>query len=331
MTPLGYRHIVLFGAILSVYVNAYSSSSSHAFSLSPSKNVKVSYLNNADDDDDILQHHHRKRRQANRNTFQLSADASTVTEKVTTNTTTTTTTTPPTFEDPFTVICNLAVSCVHHSDLQKNAGGAGAGNKWIDDRTSFILTKAIDRITLRLAQDRTTTTTATTGGTTTVGGGSDRDEASTWIRWMRSAPTPTIVDLTDDFRTVANRTLTAVTGRADDPDNVLGRLGCRIVLLPSGASLTAPLVEPPQSLVLGKLLYGGVTRYRELGSSGGGRGRGRAPRRTGEVTEVKKMVGDNPPGWTQFGGANRVYEGVDMGPAAVLEVLFVPQGITRWR
>ncbi len=37
--------------------------------------------------------------------------------------------------------------------------------------------------------------------------GLDRDEASAWIRWMKSTPTPLIVDLSQEFRDCANATI----------------------------------------------------------------------------------------------------------------------------
>jgi hypothetical protein len=154
--------------------------------------------------------------------------------------------------------------------------------------------------------------------------GLDRDEASAWIRWMKSAPTPLIVDLSADLRAVANATISDANFELIDANRpeFLSRLGCRLLLFPSGASLSTPLREPPGSLIYGKLLYGGVTRYRRLVSSNGRK----PPRKAGERTDVKVSAADNIPAWIQYGGAERMYESVDMGPAAVFEVMLLPRG-----
>lgn len=104
----------------------------------------------------------------------------------------------------------------------------------------------------------------------------------------------------------------------------LSRMGAKLILLPSGSTLSRPLTEPPASLVYGKLLFGGITRYRLLNSSNSRR----SPRRTGERTDTMVSTSDNIPAWIQFGGADRIYESVDIGSAAVLEITMVPRGQT---
>jgi vesicle-fusing ATPase len=152
----------------------------------------------------------------------------------------------------------------------------------------------------------------------------DRDEASAWIRWMKSSPTPLFVDLSGDLRKLANSTISDANfdliqyGR----EEFVSRLGCRIILLPSGTSLSSPLLEPPASMIYGKLLYGGMTRYRRLISSNSRR----PPRKAGERTDIKVTAADNIPAWIQYGGAERMYEAVDMGPAAVFEMILLPRG-----
>eukprot|EP00535_Pseudo-nitzschia_heimii_P012756 CAMPEP_0197198740 /NCGR_PEP_ID=MMETSP1423-20130617/33523_1 /TAXON_ID=476441 /ORGANISM="Pseudo-nitzschia heimii, Strain UNC1101" /LENGTH=570 /DNA_ID=CAMNT_0042652577 /DNA_START=429 /DNA_END=2141 /DNA_ORIENTATION=- len=154
--------------------------------------------------------------------------------------------------------------------------------------------------------------------------GLDRDEASAWIRWMKSTPTPMIVDLSPDLRVIANSTMSDSSFDLIEQSRTqfLSRIGARLILLPSGSSLSRPMREPPASLIYGKLLYGGVTRYRQLYSSNSRR----PPRRTGERTATKVSINDNIPAWIQFGGADRVYESVDIGSAAVLEITLVPRG-----
>lgn len=97
--------------------------------------------------------------------------------------------------------------------------------------------------------------------------------------------------------------------------SVLKRMGCRLYIMPSGRGLEHPLETPSGGVSCGKLLYGGVQRYRLLGSGG----RNRAPRRAGETIEMSTSLA-----WLQFGGPLRVYEAIDMGPSAVIEVTLLP-------
>ena len=113
----------------------------------------------------------------------------------------------------------------------------------------------------------------------------------------------------------------------------LNRLSCKLILLPSGQPLQGGLVEPTGALVFGKLLYGGVTRYRVLpSSSSSGRNNNNAsapgsssPRRAGERTERKSTASEQIPSWTQYGGTERRYDAVDMGPAMVIEFTLLPK------
>ena len=124
------------------------------------------------------------------------------------------------------------------------------------------------------------------------------------------------------------------------------RIACHVILLPSGSE-TAPLslVETTGAHVYGKLLYGGVKRFRLLtsGGSGGAGGVKRTVRRVGEQREVmkammvplnnnsnaqqhqqqqqqqqsssssrKKQYCDSHPSWLQLGGVERRYEAIDM-------------------
>lgn len=215
----------------------------------------------------------------------------------------------------FGSVARKAAVCLLESDKRRDAKAAqnfvaSSTTNWINDSTALELQKALDVLKLKLAEERT---------------GLDRDEASAWIRWMKSSPTPTIVDLSPALRVIANASL------ADDGDfelieqsrtQFLSRMGARLILLPSGSSLSRPFKEPPASLIYGKLLYGGVTRFRMLAASNSQR----APRRTGERTSVLASTTDNLPAWVQYGGADRLYEAVDMGSAAVLEITLLPRG-----
>ena len=222
----------------------------------------------------------------------------------------------------FTSVAARAALCLLASDLKRDAknqkrdGAVPSGvTNWIDDASAMKLRQALDKVKLQLPDERN---------------GVDRDEASSWIRWMKSVPTPMIINLSDELRTLANETLLSTqsketlewTDYGTEPSEFLSRIGCRLVILPSGAPLDSTLTEAPGSMIYGKLLFGGVSRYRLLTSTGGNR----PPRRTGERTEVKPSAKDDTPVWIQYGGTPRMYESVDMGPAAVLEVVVMPRG-----
>lgn len=142
---------------------------------------------------------------------------------------------------------------------------------------------------------------------------------------MKSTPTPLIIDLSNNVRKIANTTVSDANFDliSMDRDDFLSRLGSRLLIFPSGASLSSPLWEPPASMVYGKLLYGGVTRYRQLVSSNSRR----PPRRAGERTAIASSAATSRGVWIQYGGTERMYEAVDMGPAAVLEFMILPKSV----
>lgn len=215
----------------------------------------------------------------------------------------------------FDIVSARAALCLYDSEMKRDVKTdavttpASAAN-WINDAAAFALQKAIDKLKIKLPEERT---------------GIDRDESSSWLRWMKSAPTPMIVDLSESTREIANKTIShAAMDLIDlERDDFLSRLGCRLLLFPSGSSLSAPLLEPPASMIYGKLLYGGITRYRRLVSSNSRS----PPRKAGERTDIKTSPCDNIPGWIQYGGTERMYEAVDIGPAAIFEVIVLPKSV----
>jgi vesicle-fusing ATPase len=217
----------------------------------------------------------------------------------------------------FDIVAESAAKCLFESDKRRDAKAEHSGlvassvTNWINDENASTLQKTIDKLKLKMAEERT---------------GLDRDEASAWIRWMKSTPTPMVIDLSPELRVIANATMTESNFDLIQQSRTqfLSRMGVKLILLPSGSSLSRPLKEPPASLVYGKLLFGGVTRYRRLNSSNSRR----PPRRTGERTTTKVSVSENIPAWIQYGGADRIYESVDIGSAAVLEITLVPRGQT---
>ena len=243
-------------------------------------------------------------------------------------------------EDAFTLLASLAATTLLQSDRRRDAIGkdigaqASSATNWIDEGSAFRLRSVLNALELW------------SPGAESTGDRERDDEAITWLRWMRSIPRPVIVDLSSEARVSANETVSDEflqllnlsiednDSEAKIPDSkmkqirneFLNRLGCRLILLPSGQSMQGSLCEPNGSLIFGKLLYGGVTRYRLLPfSSRDPTAPPRLPRRAGEKTERKTSASQNIPCWVQYGGNERKYDGVDMGPAMVLEVSLAPK------
>jgi hypothetical protein len=220
----------------------------------------------------------------------------------------------------------------------------------IDEGSAFALRNALDKIKLYLpgGDDEQSVTT-------TQNEREWQDEAITWLRWMRSIPRPIIVNLSAEARYAANETVSddflkllndgGGEGNDDSSNSTitpesnskmqqqrtefLNRLQCQLILLPSGQGMQGGLFEQAGSLIYGKLLYGGVTRYRILRSSSKSSSDSNAPpkppRKTGERTERKTSKYENIPCWVQYGGTERHYEAVDMGPAMILEWSLSPK------
>jgi ATPases of the AAA+ class len=102
-------------------------------------------------------------------------------------------------------------------------------------------------------------------------------------------------------------------------EEFLERIVVNLILLPSGKSLESNIRTPAGAMAYGKLLYGGATRYRLLP--------GKMRRRTGERTAIMTGENDNVMSWSQYGGPERNYEAVDMGPCAIMEVILLPKGL----
>lgn len=181
----------------------------------------------------------------------------------------------------------------------------------IDERSCFVVKQTLDRVELRFPARRPP--------------GALRDEAGTWTRWAKAVPAATYVELSEEFRRAASWSLSEEWSTMLDvpPEELLGRLSLRLLLLPSGASPKRPLSTPcPGGISFGKLLYGGVKRFRLLKSSNSNR----PPRRTSEMTATKPTLDDDAPAWVQYGGGDRTYEALDVGAAAVLELTLHPRG-----
>jgi vesicle-fusing ATPase len=152
---------------------------------------------------------------------------------------------------------------------------------------------------------------------------------------MKSVPAPLLLDLTSTFRSRISTYLLPIKYNYNESKHestismssieaFLFRIACRIIVLPSGCELPIPFHTPTGGITYGKLLFGGVKRYRLIGS--------RVMRRAGERTSIVDNNNSEDdhnmsPCWSQFGGPGRTYKAVDMGPAAFLELILLPEGL----
>ncbi len=247
-------------------------------------------------------------------------------------------------DDPFTLLSTLAATTLLQSDRRRDAIGKDAGaqassaTNWIDEGGAFAFRKALDKVILQLPGEEQQRNNR-----------QNQDEAIAWLRWMRSVPSPIVVDLSLEARVAANATvsdefLLLLNAGGDAPEtsstsslstnkmqqlrrDFLNRLECKIILLPSGQGMNGGLFEPAGSLIFGRLLYGGATRYRILPSSSGNSNSTamKPPRKAGERTERKTSASQQIPSWVQYGGTERRYDGVDMGPAMIIEWTLMPK------
>lgn len=229
------------------------------------------------------------------------------------------------------ILAGNVATCLMASD-QKRATGMDGGStgwtSWIEESSAFRLQQCVNQLVFGV--DVTEESDADTN--------SSRDDTLRWLKWMKATPSPMVVELSEEFREAVDVMLTpddyrraglvGVRSRSD----FLSRIGCRLVILPSGQCLRDNLKTPPGAMVYGKLLYGGVTRYRILGGAGNNGGR-RPPRRAGERTSIMPMndpttgVAPYIRGWLQYGGPERNYQAVDMGPCGLMEITILPKDL----
>jgi vesicle-fusing ATPase len=227
------------------------------------------------------------------------------------------------------VLVGNAVDCLIQSDLKRKGGkdgGSTGWTSWIDDASAYRLKCCMDAIALTkpdstVVGDHSSVAKKTMSSSCLMGD-NDNDQVVSWLRWMRAVPSPLFVDLSETVRCIASRLLVNdyyLEMVESTREEFLERIVVNLILLPSGKSLECNIRTPPGAMAYGKLLYGGATRYRLLP--------GKMKRRTGERTAIMTGENDNVMSWSQYGGPERNYEAVDMGPCAILEVILLPKGL----
>jgi len=239
---------------------------------------------------------------------------------------------PPIATTAWEVLAGNVATCLIASDLKRSSGFDGSSTgwtSWIEESSAFRLQQCVDRLVFG-----ETNPEGDTASPSSAFDSSNRDETLRWMKWMKATPSPMVVELSEELRAAVDTLLAP-----EDYDKVgqsradfLNRVGCRLIVMSSGKTLRDNLKTPPGAMVYGKLLYGGVTRYRILGAAGNNGGR-RPPRRAGERTAIMPMKdpksGKVPTirGWLQYGGPERNYEAVDIGPCGIMEVTILPKDL----
>jgi len=238
-------------------------------------------------------------------------------------------------------LARLTATTIIQSEKRKNAVGKKVGTQgssatnWIDEESAYYLKSAFDKVRLLtiedLEQQQKCSTLKKMNENKIL---YRRDKVQAISKFLRSLPVPTIIDLSDEFHSELDSCLSTQNlnllnlNRTD----TLHRIGLRLYCFPSGTSLKKPLVNIPVEggIAYGKLLYGGLKRYRFLNNSNSGPGRPK--RRVGERSDIQPTSPivpggeiENIPSWVMFGGPQRGYEALDMGPACVLELLIQPK------
>ncbi|CAB9515427.1 AAA ATPase forming ring-shaped complexes [Seminavis robusta] len=233
-------------------------------------------------------------------------------------------------DSAFEVLAGNTALCLHKSDLKRDDGFDGASTgwtSWVDDASALRLRSCLDGLELppfaRSIAQPSSLVTASNGDDDEI----RRDQVIRWLRWIKACPSPLIIELSPALRQAVNATipneawLQAIDSTRDE---FLERIGCRLIVLPSGASLNQPLKAPPGAMVYGKLLLGGVTRFRVIG----GNSQRSIARKAGARTLVTSPQTLRTPSWLQYGGPQRNYEAIDAGVAVFMEVLILPKGLS---
>lgn len=216
--------------------------------------------------------------------------------------------------------------CLYKSDLKRNDGHDGASTgwtSWVEQASAFRLKNCMDA--LELANCIKNPQQLSSSSIDNENETQQRDDAIRWLRWIKASPAPVIVELSPELRKSVSASLTDKMLKDIDStrDEFLHRIGCRMIVLPSGAPLTHPLRAPPGTMIYGTLLFGGMTRFRLIGSASSNR-----PRRKAGARTLLADPNERTPSWLQYGGPERSYEAVDAGPCAFLEVLILPKGLS---
>lgn len=218
------------------------------------------------------------------------------------------------------VLAGNIANCLVQSDLKRDSGFDGSSTgwtSWVEASSAYRLQICMDKLVF---MDITSTMQEIENKIFNLT--TDQDEMVRWLKWIKSSPAPMIVELSEPLRAAVNSTVTekALQQVEQTSEVFLSRIACRLILLPSGRSLQSNIRTAPGAMVYGKQLYGGATRYRVIGSQ-------QRKRKAGERTVIASP-GEAQVAWMQYGGPERNYDAMDMGPCALMELTILPKGLT---
>ena len=215
----------------------------------------------------------------------------------------------------FQILAGNMAQCLVMSDRKRDTGMDGASTgwtSWVDDKSSFTLQKCMDKLTLSVPVNP--------ADPNDIQLLQKRDDAQRWTQWMKNAPAPMVIELTTEIRQAVSMYISDddLAWIKSERDEFLERVGCRVMVLPSGKELEHSIRTPAGAMAFGKLLFGGVSRYRFIGA-------GKSRRKAGDRTVIYEK---GVKSWLQYGGPERLFGAVDMGPCCILEVLLLPHGLS---
>ena len=119
----------------------------------------------------------------------------------------------------FDILAGNIVNCLIKSDLKRKGGGDGGGStgwtSWVDDASSYQLKCAIDALALSLPlvdnlvdndDDDNNMLSSSTATTTAITNQLEsRDTVMGWMRWLKSSPSPFIIEMSTELRQAANQ------------------------------------------------------------------------------------------------------------------------------
>ena len=210
------------------------------------------------------------------------------------------------------VLAGTISNCLVQSDLKRDSGFDGSSTgwtSWVEASSAYRLQQCMNKLIFVDFQEKIFNLTT------------EQDEVLRWMKWIKSSPAPMIVEVSQKLRSSVGSTLTtqALEQVEQSSEEFLARIACRLILLPSGCTLQSNIRTAPGAMVYGKQLYGGSTRFRVIGNH-------RQTRKAGERTVIAAQ-GEAIEAWLQYGGPERNYEAVDMGPCAVMELTILPKGL----